>query len=359
MWIHKPFFQYATGTLLVLFVIFMLGKIDYFVWPLQEFIAAIFFPVLLSGLLYYILRTPVRLLEKKMPKVMSILIVFTIVASILYGIFYMMGSVLGDQLGQISKQFPEKVEQAATDSKKAMEENHIGFIDSNELKEKAYKYGRTLTKQLGENAAAILSMITSIATVLVVVPFLAFFFLKDDDKLLPKIIKWVPAQHEEEGSRILKDIDKAIFTYVTGQFIIAFTDGVLMYIGYKIIGLEYALILAIFAMLLTIVPFFGPVMGIIPAFLIALLHSPVMAFKVLVILAVVQQLEGNLVTPQVMGRRLDLHPVTVILLLLAAGSLYGFIGILLAIPAYSVLKIVLKDIRKFYRLRQKRELLQQ
>ena len=124
-----------------------------------------------------------------------------------------------------------------------------------------------------------------------------------------------------------------------------------MYIGYLIIGLENALILAIFATLLTVVPFLGPFLGTIPAIISGLLISPFTAFKVLILLVIVQQLEGHLVTPQVMGKRLDIHPLTVILLLLVAGSLYGFIGILIAIPTYSVVKVVLKNFIKFYKLR--------
>lgn len=165
------------------------------------------------------------------------------------------------------------------------------------------------------------------------------------------MMKLIPKEHEHEGNKILKDIDKTLFTYITGQFIIALVDGVLMYIGYKIIGLEYALILAIFTMFLTVVPFLGPIIGIIPAMFVALTSSPMMMFKVLIVLLIVQQLEGNLVTPQVMGKKLSIHPITVILLLIAAGSLYGFIGILIAIPLYSVVKIVIKDIWKFYKLR--------
>jgi len=76
-----------------------------------------------------------------------------------------------------------------------------------------------------------------------------------------------------------------------------------------------------------------------------------MALKVLILMLIVQQVEGHLITPQVMGKRLDIHPLTVIFLLLVAGSLYGFVGILIAIPAYSVLKVIVKNFIRFYKLR--------
>jgi predicted PurR-regulated permease PerM len=354
MWIQRPFFKYATGAILLLLIIFLFGKIDYFVWPLQNFIIAIFFPVLISGLIYYILRKPVQWLERFMPKLASILIVFLLVAGLFSGFAYFAGSLLGEQISDIAENLPQKADEITEESKKVINDNKIGIVNPDEIKQKALNYLSKVTQNLGENLMTIFSVITSVATVLVVVPFLVFFFLKDDEKLRPYIIKLIPAEHAQEGNKILKDIDKTLFTYVTGQFIIALVDGVLMYIGYKIIGLDYALILAIFTMFLTVVPFLGPILGVLPALFVALAISPIMMLKVLLVLVIVQQLEGNLVTPQVMGKKLSIHPITVILLLIAAGSIYGFIGILIAIPLYSVVKIIIKDVWKFYKLREKR-----
>lgn len=357
MWVQKPFFKYATGIILVLLIIFLFGKIDYFVWPLQNFIIAIFFPVLISGLIYYILRKPVRWLAQFMPKVISILIVFLAAAGIFSVFFYFAGSMMGGQISNLTENFPQKIEEITKESEKVMKENKVEVVNAQELKQKALNYLSEISRSLGENVMTIFTFVTSVATVLVVVPFLVFFFLKDEEKLRPYIIKLIPIEHEQEGNKILKDIDKTLFTYVTGQFLIALADGILTYIGYKIIGLDYALLLAIFTMAFTVVPFLGPIIGVIPALFVALAASPMMMVKVLIVLIAVQQLEGNLVTPQVMGKKLNIHPITVILLLIAAGSIYGFIGILIAIPLYSVVKIIIKDVWKFYRLRQKKNII--
>lgn len=357
MWIEKPFFKYTTGVILILLIIFLSGKIDYFVWPLQNFIIAIFFPVLISGLIYYIVRKPVRLLANFMPKVASILIIFALAAGLFTAFFYFAGTLIGDEIGNLTSSFPDKMAELTTESEKAMEDTDLKVVNTQQVKQKALTYLSNASENLGENVMMIFSLLTSITTVLVVVPFLVFFFLKDEEKLRPYIIKLIPDEHEQEGNKILKDIDKTLFTYVTGQFIIAVVDGSLMYIGYKIIGLDYALLLAIFTMFFTVVPFLGPIIGLIPALFIALANSPMMLFKVLIVLLIVQQLEGNFVTPHVMGKKLNLHPITVILVLIAAGSLYGIIGILIAIPLYSVVKIIIKDVWKFYRLRQKKQLI--
>ncbi|MBN8199928.1 AI-2E family transporter [Bacillus sp. NTK034] len=357
MWINKPFFKYAAGTITVLIIIFLLGKIDYFLWPIKALVATIFFPVLIAGILYYILRPLVRLVSRSLPKTASIIVIFSLVMGAGYLGFNAIGNLIGSQVTELSENLPAKMEDLSDETEKVVENNNMGMFSYDQVKNKALNFLETILSGAGENVMKVFSTITSIVTVLVVVPFILFYFLKDDHKLRPFLLKYLPDKHEEEGNKILGDIDKTLFSYVSGQFIVAVVDGVLMYLGYKIIGLEYALILAFFAMFLTVVPFLGPVLGIIPAIFIGLLQGPGMVLKIVLVLIAVQLLESNLVSPHVMGKRLNLHPLTVIIILMAAGSIYGFIGILIAIPFYSVVKVLVKDFRRFYRLRTRKSLL--
>ncbi|MBM7693886.1 putative PurR-regulated permease PerM [Peribacillus deserti] len=354
MWINKPFFKYATGIILCLIIILLFGRIGYFMKPIQQFIATIFFPILISGLLYYLLRPVVRLLSKFLPKTVSILTVYAFIFGTIFAIFHFFGPSIADQVKNLSDTLPQKVKEISSQSEKAISKHDFGLIEGGNLQEKAVNYFRSFSQSASQNIIKLFATLTSIATVLVVVPFIVFYFLKDDDKLRPFLLKYIPSDHEPEGNKILMDMDKALSTYITGQFIIAAVDGALMFIGYMIIGIDYALVLAVFAMFLTIVPFAGPLLGIIPALFVALQNDPFMAVKVLIVLVIVQQLEGHLVTPNVMGKKLNIHPLTIILLLLVAGSIYGFVGILIAIPLYSVIKTLVKNFRLFYRLRRRK-----
>lgn len=351
MWINKPFFKYATGTIMILIIIVLFGKIDYFIWPFQKLIVTIFFPILISGLLYYILRPVVRLLGRYLPLSASIIIVFVAIITAGYGAYKVMGPIVAKQGNQLIEKIPDTTKSITEFSKRIINETDSNMIDTKKISDSAIHYLETFPKMISSNAATIFSTVTSIITVIVIVPFIVFYFLKDGHKLRPFLLKWIPENVEHEGNRILIDVDKTLSSYIVGQFIIALADGILMYIGYIIIGLDNALLLAIFATLLTVVPFLGPFLGIIPALISGLLISPFTALKVLILMAIVQQLEGHLITPQVMGRRLNIHPLTVIFLLLIAGSLYGFIGILIAIPTYSVVKTIVQNFIKFYRLR--------
>ncbi|MGL6144926.1 MAG: AI-2E family transporter, partial [Macrococcoides caseolyticum] len=119
--------------------------------------------------------------------------------------------------------------------------------------------------------------------------------------------------------------------------------------GYLVIGLDYAVILAMWGMITNLIPFLGPYMAVIPAIIIALIQDPVMAIYVIIIMFVAQQLEGNVITPNIMGKTLNMHPLTIITVILAAGNLGGFFAILVAVPTYAVLKTI---VRNFYMHRQ-------
>ena len=122
---------------------------------------------------------------------------------------------------------------------------------------------------------------------------------------------------------------------------------IFLYIGYAIIGLDYALLLAIFALFMNLIPFIGPWVAFLPAALLAVIQDPVLLLWVSGITLVAQQIESNLITPNVMGQTLKLHPLTVITVVLAAGNIAGFIGMLIAIPTYAVVKTIIQNIWRY------------
>jgi Predicted permease len=146
---------------------------------------------------------------------------------------------------------------------------------------------------------------------------------------------------------LLYDIDRTLRSFIQGQMLVSFILCIILYIGYTIIGLDYALLLAIFALFMNIVPFVGPWVAFIPAGLLALIQDPIMFIWVSVITLIAQQIESNLITPNVMGQSLALHPLTVITIVLAAGNIAGFIGILVAIPTYAVIKTIIQNIWRY------------
>ena len=181
------------------------------------------------------------------------------------------------------------------------------------------------------------------------IPFILFYLLKDDREFARKLISYMPKKYAQDARKVLIDIDKALSSYLVGQMLVALADGILMYIGYRIIGIKYPLILSVFVTITAIIPFFGPYIGIVPAILLSFTMSPWMALKVFLLQTIVQQIDGNFIAPQIMKQKLNVHPVTVILLLVIGSALYGFVGLLTIVPVYSALTVTIKNIYKVYK----------
>ncbi|WP_078544542.1 AI-2E family transporter [Litchfieldia alkalitelluris] len=353
MWFKHPFFKYFTGIVLVLLTIHLLGEVQFIIQPLKSFIAILFFPLIVSGFLYYIFKPLVNFLSKTkfIPRTLAIILLFlTIFGGLVLGGIALGGSV-ENEVVQFVEEVPSLIEQNEELTKKLIDNNSFGLLSYDEGKEKIISYIENQREHLSEDVTNILSTLANFMTVLVIVPFILFYFLKDGHQLQPFLLKYLPDKHKEEGIRLLNDIDKTLSTYIGGQMMVALVNGLLMYIGYLIIGLDYALVLAFIVFITAVIPIIGPALGILPAIMSAIVIDPFMIIKILILLLIVQQIEGNIVSPLILGNKLSIHPLTVILLLLVAGSLYGFIGILIAVPFYSVLKVVIKNIYRFYQLR--------
>lgn len=168
--------------------------------------------------------------------------------------------------------------------------------------------------------------------------------LKDHEKLVPFVTKFFSGDTKTWIEKTLKDIDDVLNLYIRGQILISSILAALLFIGYSIIGLNFALLLVVFAFFMNIIPFIGPWIAFIPALTIAFFQDPIMAIWVSVITLIAQQTDANLITPNIMGKTLNIHPLTIITILLAAGNIAGLIGVLLAVPGYAVGKAIISNI---------------
>ncbi|MNN44670.1 pheromone autoinducer 2 transporter [compost metagenome] len=140
---------------------------------------------------------------------------------------------------------------------------------------------------------------------------------------------------------MMTEIDSALSGFIVGRVLVNLALGVLMYIGFLIIGLQYALLLTVIAVVMNFVPFIGAILSSIPIFIIGFIQSPSIAVWSIIIVLVAQQIQDNLIAPYIFGKKLDIHPLTTIILVLVGGDLGGIIAILLIIPLYMIVKIVL------------------
>lgn len=350
---HDKFFKYAWAILMVLAIIFLFYQVDVVIKPILELCEALFLPIVFSILFYYLLRPLVHILVKlKIPRIYSIVLIYIVIGILLTAFFTYLGPILVKQMSALANLSVETF-----DNWKKSSENftfHYFHLDlDTEIKEKLFTMIQQATAVLSKNLVAIVGFLTHLAVILAVIPFIVFYLLKDDHSIVEGFIRMIPSDYELEIRKILRNIDTTLSSYINGLVLVSSTIGLLLLIGYAIIGLQYALVLAIIAVIFTTIPFLGPFLAIAPALLIGATDSPFMMFKVFLVFVVIQQFESNVVSPQIIGHRLHIHPLTIILLLIAAGSMYGLIGMLLATPIYAISKVLIENLYKIYLLRFK------
>jgi predicted PurR-regulated permease PerM len=345
------------GFALLFINILLLTKISFVFTPFIVFLKTIFFPVLLAGVLFYILHPFVSLLEKKgVSRIVSIASIYLIVIGLFVFLVLTVIPIIKDQIDALIDNLPyfgHEIERAA---RRFGESNLLGKIQenlninvANMVKDYTVDFTKSLSSVTG-NVTGFLSTVTEVVLTFVMVPFILFYLLKDGEQLPNHFLKFISEQRRPAAMRILDDMHYAISSYIRGQIIVSLFIGIMLLIGYLIIGIKYAVLLAILAMIVNIVPYVGPIIAITPALIIAFIDSPAMVLKVIIVMMVVQLAEGKFISPQVMGKKLDIHPITIIFIILTAGNLFGIMGIILAIPGYAILKVLVTHGYRFVKL---------
>ena len=180
---------------------------------------------------------------------------------------------------------------------------------------------------------------------LAVFSFVGGFLLRDYDYVVAEIGKLVPPKYRETVFRIMGKIDEQLRNFIVGQGTVCLALAVMYWIGLSIAGVPFAFAIALFGGFATLIPFFGVILTFLPSIAFSLMYDGVglNLVYVCVVFAVVQGLEGNVVTPFIMGQRVGLHPVWVILAVIVFGSLLGFMGLLIAVPLAAVLKVLVVE----------------
>lgn len=197
-----------------------------------------------------------------------------------------------------------------------------------------------------QSLSSLLSGIFSVVAILVLVPFITFFFLKDSKRILQGMLNLMPNKFFEMSYWILKKVSLQLGLFVRAWIFDATFVGVVIGFGFYFIGLENALPLGVIAGLGHLIPYFGPIIGGIPAVIISVVQFgdfsqvPIITFIVLLTYA----LDNGFVQPYVFGKSVDMHPIMIILLIIAGGTLFGLIGMLLAVPVATVIKTFAKEI---------------
>ncbi len=179
---------------------------------------------------------------------------------------------------------------------------------------------------------------------LIIVPFLAFYFLKDWRDLREMFINLFNYDVQDKVAEVVDDIGRTLSAYVRGLFKLSLISGFVISLGTAVLGIDFPLVLGFWAILAETVPVVGPIMGAVPAIFISYGQSSEAALHVAIFYAVYYQLDANYIMPKIMGQKIDLHPVLVIASLLIGAKLFGILGMIFAVPVAAVYRVLYKEL---------------
>ncbi|MCS1350259.1 AI-2E family transporter [Mechercharimyces sp. CAU 1602] len=341
-WIPKEsHIQVALFVLLLSAIMFLLVQMNPFFAGIWHFIKTIFTPFLFAIIISYLLNPVVSALSNRaVPRSIAVLLIYALFIGSLTIVFMNTAPLLNQQWVELMEHLP----QWHSEMHEWMDQyNHnkelLPESVRNGIEQSLAQVEEKISNLISDTTGGLESTLNQLF-IAFIIPFLAFYMLKDVAVIEKSMVSLLPGKQRRDILRVVKDIDRALGNYVRGQLLVCLVVGVLSYIGYLVIGMPYALLLALVVALFNVIPFLGPFIGAIPAFFVALTISFKMVLLVIAVNLVVQVLEGNVLSPQIVGRSLRMHPLFIIFALLVGGELGGILGLILAVPFFAACKVV-------------------
>ncbi len=331
-----------------------LGLIVLILWTVYIFrsqLISLAMPFIISLIIAYLFNPLIVLLQKhKVPRGLSVMmiylvfffIIFTLIARLI-PIVYTEISRLESLIPEYSRgirdfvvnineqinrlELPETIQESIQVTVGNIETGVINFLKT--------------IPQIGINIA-----MTAFQVFLVLV--LTFYILRDFYQLRDYFLKLIAPSKQQKFIKVMGEIDESLGNYIRGQLIICTLIGIGTYLGLWFLRVDFALVLGIIAGITNIIPYFGPFIGAVPSLIVAAFTSPMLAVKVAIWIIIIQQIESNLVSPQVLGKKMNMHPLLVIFSLLAGGKFLGIPGMIIGVPVVAVIRILLRNFFSHY-----------
>lgn len=361
-WFYKWFLNnqltvILVNIFLVFLIIFLFSKISFVFQPVGQILGIVMPPVILALVLYYLINPLINVLESKLHvnRIISIAFIFIIILALLiWGVMSLIPFVQS-QVDSLVKNWPQywdslnkSLQNMFSDPKLHIVKERLATTNASITKSFEKSMSQILPQTMNNLSSAV-SVLTNVVMILLTAPFILFFMLKDDKKFKVSVVKFVPNRLKKSVSDMLSEISQSLSSYITGQLTVAFWVAVMFFVGYLIIGQRYALILGIVAGILNLIPYVGSALALIPSLVIAAFIAPSMVIKVLIVFAVEQTIETRVISPIIVGNKMQMHPVTTILVLLVSAGLYGLVGMIAGIPIFAILKIICTRIFNWFK----------
>ncbi|MFD1773048.1 AI-2E family transporter [Paenibacillus rhizophilus] len=343
MLLQNKFFRTTLGIIFLLLILYLGSKVIVLFSPIATIINLLLVPMMLSGFMYYLLRPLVNHLEKrKLKRSVSILLIYLVFIGLIVIFWVAVWPTLQDQIQNFIDNLPYLVHDIQKQFDLLRQNPMFArfFRGESDLTVRLTEYLQNAVTWVTNSMSNLITVISNIVVVIATLPVILYYMLKDSHKLPRMLLGLVPRKYRKEGQETLEDIDSALSSFIVTRVILNLILGAILYIGFLVIGLPYALLLALVSVPLNFIPYIGAILSAVPVVIVGFIESPMTALWSLVIIIVAQQIQDNLLTPIIYGKSLDVHPLTTVIIVLVGGEFSGIIGVLIALPVYMTAKII-------------------
>ncbi|GAB2023949.1 AI-2E family transporter [Lactovum odontotermitis] len=349
---------FLLGLLLLLLNVFLLYKVNFIFKPILQFLGIILLPIVLAAIFYYLLNPIVDFAQKhKVPRTATIALLFALLAGLLVWALAVVIPAVTEAAESFIKHFPTYLNAAEKQGRAFIKNYNLSNfnIDVDAIVKKigdsALDFVQGFYATAVSGVGGFITTATGIVIDIIIFPFILFYLLRDGRGIAPYITKFLPTSWRKDIFTLLTKINTQLSSFIRGEVIVALAVMIMFGIGLNVIGLPYAMVIAIVAGIFNLIPYLGSFLAFILAITVGVMVSPFMLLKVLVVFVIEQTIEGRFIQPLVIGSQMKIHPITILFILLTAGSFFGVWGVFLGIPVYATCKVVITHIYTWYRLR--------
>lgn len=307
-------------------------------------------PVLLAAIQAYLFLPFVKPLEKRTNRSVAIILGFAILTVVNITAVVLLVPVFVEQIKEFSAVVPQYIENIS-----AWIEQYSRPVASLGISLENFSLTGSLAKGVEETLASFSpAVIFSLVTTSFLIPIIMYYMLKDREKIKRIMLFLMPGNIRTPVFFMFKNINRQLRDYIMGEFTIILLVSALMALALALFGFEYWLILGIIMGILNIIPYIGPVLGSVPILLIAAVSGWDRFWLALILIVVVQQIDNLLIQPHIIASSVKIHPVIVLVCVIAGNSIGNLIGMVLAIPAYIILRIMFKEFYKYFTERKRK-----
>ena len=304
-------------------------------------------PLILSFILSLLLNPLVVLLERRgLGRTLAVILVLSALGMVMAVALTLLAPAIAGEFRTISHLVQDETPATLLHKFKALLSEHLPWLKNPGIIAQILVHAEKFIQSLFQRSIQLLPSVVPVAIAAVLIPFMTFFLLKDGRRLKKSFIALLPNRYFEMAVSLLHKIDRQVGNYIRGQLLVSLCVGILAATALAILHIPYFLLIGAVAGLANMIPYFGPIVGAIPAVILNVIIRGRLSAALPVIAAflLIRLIDDTLLSPNILGRSLHIHPLLVILVIFTGGEMFGIMGLLLCIPVTGIIKVIIEEL---------------